>query len=175
MREFWQFQLYHQPERSGDLLYVSARAHSCVPNCSIPRCMRVSSHVQSWTPLCRLACMQRGHLRPTQGREFLQNRTGHLWPVLFSETVFLWIGPPFRRIGPFRKPNAPILTKHPVFDAQNEFGEQDHQAPITGEVKEFGEIGRHSLPEPAQKHSPPVTSPKSLRPKHLRLSQGSRR
>ena len=35
---------------------------------------------------------------------------------LFSETVFLWIGPPFRRIGPFRKPNAPILTKHPVFN-----------------------------------------------------------
>ena len=44
-----------------------------------------------------------------------------LWPVLFSETVFLWIGPLFRRLRPpvspertFSKTNAPILTKHPV-------------------------------------------------------------
>ena len=51
---------------------------------------------------------------PIQRNTVSLNRTGHLWPVLFSETVFLWIGPPFRRIGPFRKPNAPILTKHPV-------------------------------------------------------------
>ena len=50
---------------------------------------------------------------PIQRNTVSLNRTGHLWPVLFSETVFLWIGPPFRRIGPFRKPNAPILTKHP--------------------------------------------------------------
>ena len=51
---------------------------------------------------------------PIQRNTVSLNRTGHLWPVLFSETVFLWIGPPFRRIGPFRKPNAPILTKHHV-------------------------------------------------------------
>ena len=51
---------------------------------------------------------------PIQRNTVSLNRNGHLWPVLFSETVFLWIGPPFRRIGPFRKPNAPILTKHPV-------------------------------------------------------------
>ena len=58
---------------------------------------------------------------PIQRNTVSLNRTGHLWPVLFSETVFLWIGPPFRRIGPpvsqdrtFSKTNAPILKKHPV-------------------------------------------------------------
>ena len=61
---------------------------------------------------------------PIQRNTVSLNRTGHLWPVLFSETVFLWIGPPFRRIGPhvsqdrtFSKTNAPILKKHPVFFA----------------------------------------------------------
>ena len=34
-----------------------------------------------------------------------------------------------------------------LYDAQKEFGEQDHQAPITEEVKEFGEIGTASLPD----------------------------
>ena len=33
------------------------------------------------------------------------------------------------------------------FNAQKEFGERDHRAPITEEVKEFGEIGTHSLPD----------------------------
>ena len=28
-----------------------------------------------------------------------------------------------------------------------EFGERDHRVPITEEVKEFGEIGTHSLPD----------------------------
>ena len=42
--------------------------------------------------------------------------------LTLSETVFLWIGPLFRRIGPrvsqdrtFSKTNAPIPKKHPVF------------------------------------------------------------
>ena len=34
-----------------------------------------------------------------------------------------------------------------IFDALKEFGERDHRVPITEEVKEFGEIGTHSLPE----------------------------
>ena len=33
------------------------------------------------------------------------------------------------------------------YDAQKEFGEQDHRVPITEEVKEFGEIGTHGLPD----------------------------
>ena len=32
-----------------------------------------------------------------------------------------------------------------MYDAQEKFGEEDHRAPITEEVKEFGEIGTHSL------------------------------
>ena len=34
-----------------------------------------------------------------------------------------------------------------LYDAQKEFGERDHRVPITEEVKEFGEIGTHSLPD----------------------------
>ena len=33
------------------------------------------------------------------------------------------------------------------YDAQESFGKQDHQVPITEEVKEIGEIGTHSLPD----------------------------
>ena len=59
---------------------------------------------------------------PIQRNTVSLNRTAHSWAVLFSETVFLWIGPPFRRIGPrvslirtFSKTNAPIPKKHPVW------------------------------------------------------------
>ena len=38
-----------------------------------------------------------------------------------------------------------IIDPCQFFDAQKEFGERDHRAPITEEVKEFGEIGTHSL------------------------------
>ena len=58
---------------------------------------------------------------PIQRNTVSLNRTAHSWAVLFSETVFLWIGPLFRRIGPrvslirtFSKTNAPIPKKHPV-------------------------------------------------------------
>ena len=34
-----------------------------------------------------------------------------------------------------------------LYDGQKEFGEEDHGAPITKEVKECGEIGTHSLPD----------------------------
>ena len=34
-----------------------------------------------------------------------------------------------------------------LYDAQENFGEEGHRAPITEEVKEFGEIGTHSLPD----------------------------
>ena len=54
------------------------------------------------------------------------NRTAHEWAVLFSETVFLWIGPLFLWIGPrvsqdrtFSKTNAPIPKKHPVLTKGN--------------------------------------------------------
>ena len=58
---------------------------------------------------------------PIQRNTVSLDRTAHEWAVLFSETVFLWIGPLFRRIGPrvsqdrtFSKTNAPIPKKHPV-------------------------------------------------------------
>ena len=41
-----------------------------------------------------------------------------------------------------------------VFDAQKEFGERDHRVPITEEVKEFGEIGTHSLPDSRKQRRP---------------------
>ena len=40
-----------------------------------------------------------------------------------------------------------ITDPYPIYDAQKEFGEQDHQAPITKEMKEFGESGTQSLPD----------------------------
>ena len=44
-----------------------------------------------------LSCETRGPIlrngSPIQRNTVSLNRTGHLWPVLFSETVFLWIGP----------------------------------------------------------------------------------
>ena len=38
-----------------------------------------------------------------------------------------------------------ITDPYQSCDAQKEFGERDHRVPITEEVKEFGEIGTHSL------------------------------
>ena len=59
---------------------------------------------------------------PIQRNTVSLNGTGHSRPVPFSETVFLWIGPLFRRIGPpvspdgtFSKTNTPILKKHLVY------------------------------------------------------------
>ena len=39
------------------------------------------------------------------------------------------------------------IDPYQFFDVQKEFGEQGHQAPITEEVKEIGEIGTHGLPD----------------------------
>ena len=36
---------------------------------------------------------------------------------------------------------------HQLYDVQEKCGEEDHRAPITEEVKEFGEIGTARLPE----------------------------
>ena len=40
-----------------------------------------------------------------------------------------------------------ITDPYQFSDAQKEFGERNHRVPITEEVKEFGEIGTHSLPD----------------------------
>ena len=40
-----------------------------------------------------------------------------------------------------------------MYDAQKEFGDEDHRAPITEEVKEFGEVGTHSLQDYLSKMS----------------------
>ena len=40
-----------------------------------------------------------------------------------------------------------ITDPYQIYDAQKEFGEQDHQAPITKELEEFGDIGTHTLPD----------------------------
>ena len=59
---------------------------------------------------------------PIQRNTVSLDRIAYSSAVLFSETVFLWIEPLFRRIGPrvslirtFSKTNAPIPKKHPVF------------------------------------------------------------
>ena len=39
-----------------------------------------------------------------------------------------------------------VIDPYQLYDAQKEFGEQDHRVPITEEVKEFGGIGTHSRP-----------------------------
>ena len=56
-----------------------------------------------------------------------------------GETVFLWIGPLFHRIGPrvsqdrtFSKTNAPIPKKHPVC--------QEHRARDCQDIKEFRRV-----------------------------------
>ena len=40
-----------------------------------------------------------------------------------------------------------VIHPYPIYDVQKEFGAQGHQAPITEEVKECGEIGTHGLPD----------------------------
>ena len=42
---------------------------------------------------------------------------------------------------------SPGKSIHIFFDGQKEVGEQGHQAPITEEVKDFGEIGTHVVPD----------------------------
>ena len=46
-----------------------------------------------------------------------------------------------------------ITDPSQLYDAQEEFGEEYHRAPITEEVTEFGEIGTHSLPDNLSKTS----------------------
>ena len=40
-----------------------------------------------------------------------------------------------------------MIDPYQLYDAQKEFGGHDHRAPITEEVKEFGEIGTAGLPD----------------------------
>ena len=40
-----------------------------------------------------------------------------------------------------------ITDPYQLYDAHKEFRERDHRVPITEEVKEFGEIGTHRLPD----------------------------
>ena len=52
------------------------------------------------------------------------------------------------------------------FDVQREFGEQDQQAPIIEEVKEFGQIGTQSLLDHEMAEMSPVEKPDALRRVH---------
>ena len=40
-----------------------------------------------------------------------------------------------------------ITDPYQLYGAQKDFGERDHRVPITEEVKEFGEMGTHGLPD----------------------------
>ena len=68
VREFWQFNCTTS-QRRVRICCTSARGHSCVPNGCIPAA-RVSQP-RGVGHFCVGSHMQRGHFRPTQGREFL--------------------------------------------------------------------------------------------------------
>ena len=65
-----------------------------------------------------------------------------------------------------------ITDPYQLYDVQKEFGEQGHQAPITEEVKEFGEIRTHGLPDSEMSETvllPIAHALRRFREKHCRF------
>ena len=51
-----------------------------------------------------------------------------------------------------------IIDPFQSYDVQKEFGERGHQAPITEEVKEFGEIGTAGVPDSKKSETRPTSN-----------------